>query len=148
METVLDIKKILATLPHRYPFVLVDRILEIEPGVRVVGLKNVTINEPFFMGHFPQEPVMPGVLIMEALAQAGGILAFEGAPDKKPGSLIYFTAMDKVRFRRRVVPGDQLILTLDMVQQRSRAIKMKGTATVDGALAAEAELMAVWGDNA
>jgi len=131
-------------LPHRYPFLLVDRVLSAEPGEKITALKNVTINEPFFSGHFPGMPVMPGVLIIEAMAQAGGILAFLSNPEREPGSIIYFTGMDRVRFRRPVVPGDQIMLELTMGRQRSSAIMMDGRALVEGVLAAEARLMAIW----
>ncbi|MBW1988089.1 MAG: 3-hydroxyacyl-ACP dehydratase FabZ [Deltaproteobacteria bacterium] len=144
MELPFDIRGIMEYLPHRYPFLLVDRIVDLVPGESVRGLKNVTINEPFFNGHFPAEPIMPGVLILEAMAQAGGILAFASNPDREPGSIIYFSGMDEVRFRRPVVPGDQLLLDLVLKQQRKRAMRMEGRATVDGVLTAQAQLMAVW----
>ncbi len=143
-DPVLNIQEIVEHLPHRYPFLLVDRILELEPGERVVGLKNVTMNEEFFQGHFPGRPVMPGVLIVEAMAQTGGILAYEWVP-KNQGRLIYFMGMDKVKFRRPVVPGDQLILELKVIHRSSRAWKMAGRATVDGQLVAQAELTAALG---
>ncbi|MBW1962739.1 MAG: 3-hydroxyacyl-ACP dehydratase FabZ [Deltaproteobacteria bacterium] len=142
MDTSFDILRIMEFLPHRYPFILVDRVLSIEPGKKVIALKNVTINEPFFQGHFPGAPIMPGVLIIEALGQAGGILAFLSQSKKKPGSLIYFTGIDKVRFRKPVVPGDQLILELEMLKLRATVVKMAGRATVGEKLVAEAELMA------
>ncbi|MBW1696307.1 MAG: 3-hydroxyacyl-ACP dehydratase FabZ [Deltaproteobacteria bacterium] len=142
MDTSFDILRIMEFLPHRYPFILVDRVLSIEPGKKVIALKNVTINEPFFQGHFPGAPIMPGVLIIEALGQAGGILAFLSQSKKKPGSLIYFTGIDKVRFRKPVVPGDQLILELEMLKLRATVVKMAGRAMVDEKLVAEAELMA------
>ena len=147
MDDAYDIQKILKALPHRYPFLLVDRILELEPGKRIVALKNVTINEPFFQGHFPDFPVMPGVLIVEALGQAGGVLVYVSQPEEKRGDLIFFTGLDKVRFRKPVVPGDQLTLELKIVKIRSKVVKMAGTVTVDGKLAAEAELMAAYGDS-
>jgi len=146
METVLDIHKILELLPHRYPFMLVDRVLEVKRGEKVVGLKNVTYNEHFFQGHFPGAPVMPGVLIVEAMAQTGGILGYLSCPERAPGSLIYFSAIDKVRFRRPVVPGDQLILELVLLGNRHGALKMRAQAFVEEQLAAEAEMMAVWGE--
>ena len=143
MEKSYDILGIMERLPHRYPFLLVDRILDLVPGKRVVALKNVTMNEPFFMGHFPNEPVMPGVLILEAMAQAGGVLTWESADEKKKKSMtFYFTAMDRVRFRKMVVPGDQLIFEIELLKMRSNAVKMTGTAKVDGALVAEAQMMA------
>jgi beta-hydroxyacyl-ACP dehydratase FabZ len=120
----------------------VDRILEMEPNKRVVGLKNVTINEPFFQGHFPDRPIMPGVLIIEAMGQAGGVLAASALPEEEQGQLIIFMGMDKVRFRRPVVPGDQLIFELEILKQRRKILKMSGVAKVDGQVVAEAELMA------
>ena len=143
-----DIQKIMDYLPHRYPFLLVDRVMSLEPGSNIVALKNVTMNEPFFQGHFPGKPIMPGVLIIEALGQAGGILAFSSQSKKKPGSLVYFTGIDKVRFRKPVVPGDQIILELEILKQRATVMKMTGTATVDGKLVAQAELMAAFGEKA
>ncbi len=148
MKSGSDIGAIMELLPHRYPFLLVDRVLELVPGERVVALKNVTINEPFFQGHFPGRPIMPGVLIIEAMAQAGGILANESAPAGQKGRLIYFMGMDKVRFRRPVIPGDQIIFEARLLKLRSKAAKMLGSATVDGQLAAEAELMASFGEIA
>ncbi len=147
METVYDVRQIMEMLPHRYPFILVDRILELKSGEYVKGLKNVTINEPFFPGHFPGEPIMPGVLIVEAMAQTAAVLAYESSPDKAHGTPIYFVGMDKVRFRKPVVPGDQLIFELTDYKQRRNIMKMKGKATVGGELAVEAELMAGWGDG-
>jgi len=139
-DFVYGIADILGLLPHRYPFLLVDRILELEPEKRVVGLKNVTINEPFFQGHFPGAPVMPGVLIIEAMAQTGGVLIFRDLPDRKQ-KLIYFTGIQDARFRRPVVPGDQLRLEMQSVNRRKDFGKMHGKATVDGKLAAEATLL-------
>jgi beta-hydroxyacyl-ACP dehydratase FabZ len=147
METVCDIQKILELMPHRYPFLLVDRIIELDLGKRIVGLKNVTINEPFFQGHFPGMPVMPGVLIVEAMAQAGGILYLTSQPPGDAEYIFYFMAMDKVRFRKPVLPGDQLILEATLLKMRKNAIKMAGTATVDGNRVAEAELMASVGEK-
>jgi UDP-3-O-[3-hydroxymyristoyl] N-acetylglucosamine deacetylase/3-hydroxyacyl-[acyl-carrier-protein] dehydratase len=140
-ETVLDIGRIMEVLPHRYPFLLVDRIIELEPERRVVGLKNVTINEPFFVGHFPGHPIMPGVLIVEAMAQAGGVLVMDRLPDPA-SSVVYFMSMDNVKFRRPVVPGDQLRLEVELLQNRGRTLRMRGEAYVEGQLAAEAEMMA------
>jgi beta-hydroxyacyl-ACP dehydratase FabZ len=145
METPLDILAIMRRLPHRYPFLLIDRIITIVPGESIIALKNVTINEPFFQGHFPAQPVMPGVLIVEAMAQAGGVLASEIRGTEKPGEIIYFMGMDQVRFRRPVVPGDQLILEARVLKMRAKVAKMAGRALVDGQLAAEAELMASFG---
>jgi 3-hydroxyacyl-[acyl-carrier-protein] dehydratase len=138
----IDILEILKVLPHRYPFVMVDRILAIEVGKQVVGLKNVTINEPFFQGHFPQRPVMPGVLILEGLAQVGGIMAYYAHPEAIGNKLLFFAGIDKARFRRPVVPGDQLILTLDLIKEKRSVMVMSAKAEVDGKLVAEAELMA------
>jgi 3-hydroxyacyl-[acyl-carrier-protein] dehydratase len=146
METVFDIKSIIQQLPHRYPFLLVDRVVEFEKGKRIVALKNVTINEPFFQGHFPDTPIMPGVLIVEAMGQAGGVLVTQSLPPENRGKLIYFMGFDKVRFRKPVVPGDQLILELEMMKLRSKVVKMAGIAKVDGKTAAEAQLMAAYGD--
>jgi 3-hydroxyacyl-[acyl-carrier-protein] dehydratase len=134
----LDVNAIMRHLPHRYPFLLVDRILELEPGRRIVGLKNVTVNEPYFAGHFPGHPVMPGVLIVEAMAQVGGVLAslLPGA-DRK---LAYFAAIDRCRFRRPVVAGDQLISELVVLRVRERMGRMQATARVDGEVVADAVL--------
>jgi len=142
-----DIQKIIELLPHRYPFLLVDRVIELVPDDRITALKNVTINEPFFPGHFPGQPVMPGVLIIEAMAQAGGLLAFESGSGSNRGKLIYFMGMDKVRFRKPVIPGDQLIFEAKILKWRSKVAKMSGTAFVDNQLVAEAELMASFGER-
>ena len=147
MKITYDIQKIIELLPHRYPFLLVDRVIELVPDDRITALKNVTINEPFFPGHFPGQPVMPGVLIIEALAQAGGLLAFESGTTDNRGKLIYFMGMDKVRFRKPVVPGDQLIFEAKILKWRSKVAKMFGTASVDNQLVAEAELMASFGER-
>jgi beta-hydroxyacyl-ACP dehydratase FabZ len=130
-------------LPHRYPFLLVDRIVEMEMGKRVVGLKNVTINEPFFVGHFPGYPIMPGVLILEAMAQVGGFLLMRTLGARAEQKVLYFTGIDAARFRRPVVPGDQIRFEVDFLQLRRQMCRMKGMALVDGKLAAEAELSAV-----
>lgn len=139
MDTLLDITQIQAILPHRYPFLLVDRILEYEPKKRVVGIKNVTLNEPFFAGHFPGTPVMPGVLIVEAMAQTAGVMMLANIPDRE-SKLVFFTGIDKARFRRPVVPGDQLRLELTVLKLRPRYIRLRGEAYVDGQLVAEAEI--------
>ena len=136
----MDINAIVNCIPHRYPFLLVDRILELEAERRIVAIKNVTMNEPFFQGHFPGAPVMPGVLIVEAMAQAGAVLLFHDM-EERDSRLILFTGIDKARFRRPVVPGDQLRLTLEVVKRRSKVFKLKAIAEVDGQLAAEAEIM-------
>jgi 3-hydroxyacyl-[acyl-carrier-protein] dehydratase len=144
MELPMDIRTIMKHLPHRYPFLLIDRILECIPDQKIVGLKNVTINEPFFQGHFPGVPIMPGVLIVEAMAQAGGVLALSSMPDFAEGSLMYFMGLDQVRFRKQVVPGDQLILELEILKKRAKVIKMSGVAKVDNQIAAEAQLLATF----
>jgi 3-hydroxyacyl-[acyl-carrier-protein] dehydratase len=137
-----DIQHILSKLPHRYPFLLVDRVLEIEEGVRIKALKNVTINEPFFGGHFPGRPVMPGVLMLEALAQAAALLAFKSMSDGLgKDTVYYFVGIDGARFKRPVVPGDQLVLEAELIRAKSAIYKFKARATVGGELAVEAELM-------
>jgi beta-hydroxyacyl-ACP dehydratase FabZ len=145
-RAVLDIRKIQEILPHRYPFLLVDRILEIEAGRRVVGIKNVTFNEPFFQGHFPGHPVMPGVLIVEAMAQVGAVLLLRGIPDRDR-KLVYFAGIDGAKFRRPVTPGDQVRFTVEVVKLRSRSARLRGTAHVDGVLVAEAELFSTMVDR-
>ncbi len=147
METVYDIRKIMELLPHRYPFVLVDRIVEMVPDERIVGLKNVTMNEPFFQGHFPGTPIMPGVLIIEAMAQAGAILVNASRSEEKRKELIYFMGIDKARFRKPVIPGDQLILEIIPIKRRANVFKMSGKATVAGTLVAEAQVMAMIGEE-
>ena len=147
METLYDIRKIMELLPHRYPFILVDRIVEMVPGERIVGLKNVTINEPFFQGHFPGAPIMPGVLIIEAMAQVGAILVNASRSEEKRKGLIYFMGIDKARFRKPVIPGDQLIFEIIPLKRRANVFKMSGKATVDGTLVAEAEVMAMTGES-
>jgi beta-hydroxyacyl-ACP dehydratase FabZ len=143
----ISLEEIQQILPHRYPFLLLDRILELTLNEKVVGLKNVTVNEPFFQGHFPGKPIMPGVLIVEALAQAGGVLAFKSNPQHIGKNLIYFLAIDKVKFRKPVVPGDQLILELIALRRGQRVWKMQGKAYVREALVAEAELTASISDE-
>ena len=140
----LDIKEIVRLLPHRYPFLLVDRILDGEKAKSMVGLKNVTMNEPFFQGHFPSDPIMPGVLILEGMAQVGGILAFYSLPEMIGEKLIYFAGIDKVRFRRPVVPGDQLIFEMVVLKHKGKIWKMAGKAKVDGEVVTEAEFMAAF----
>jgi UDP-3-O-[3-hydroxymyristoyl] N-acetylglucosamine deacetylase/3-hydroxyacyl-[acyl-carrier-protein] dehydratase len=143
---VYTVEDILQVLPHRYPFLLVDRILEIEEGKRIVGLKNVTINEPFFQGHFPGHPIMPGVLIIEAMAQVGGMLLMRTIEDPST-KVVYFLSLDNVKFRRPVKPGDQLRLELEVLQMRGTMCKMRGTAYVDGQVVTEAEMAAMVRDR-
>ena len=143
MEYPFEIESIFKMLPHRYPFLMIDRVLDFTPEERITALKNVTINEPFFQGHFPQKPVMPGVLIVEAMAQAGGLLVQASQPPETWGKkLSYFMGMDQVRFRRQVVPGDQLIFKVHILKKRAKAVKIAGVAEVDEKVVAQAELMA------
>ncbi len=142
MSTLMDIHQIIKKLPHRYPFLLVDRVVEFEKDVRLKALKNVTINEPFFNGHFPNRPVMPGVLMLEALAQASALLSFSSEGETSDGSrLYYFAGIDGARFKRVVEPGDQLILESTITRKKGAIYKYATRATVDGELAVEAELM-------
>lgn len=141
-----DIEWILSVLPHRYPILLVDRVLEMEPKKRIIALKNVTINEPYFAGHFPGRPVVPGVLLIEGMAQAGGLLLFNEVPDRE-SKLLYFAAIDEARFRRPVVPGDQVRYEIEVMKLRSAYCKLKGKALVDGEVAAEAVLSSVMVDR-
>ena len=141
-ETVMDIVEVQSILPHRYPFLLVDRVVEFEPGQRAVGLKNVTINDPYFQGHFPGRPIFPGVLIVEALAQLGGVLAIrsssvEGSP------IVYLTGIDKAKFRKPVIPGDQIRLEVEVIKRRPPFWKMQGKAFVGSDLVCEAESTAM-----
>ncbi|SNR62174.1 3-hydroxyacyl-[acyl-carrier-protein] dehydratase [Desulfurobacterium atlanticum] len=142
MEFEMDIFEIMEVLPHRYPFLLVDRIVEFEPKKKIVGIKNVTINEPFFNGHFPGHPIMPGVLIIEAMAQVGGILMLKSFEMRAGDVVIYFMGVDKARFRNPVRPGDQLKLVLEPIVLKRTVSKMKGIAYVGDKVAAEAEIMA------
>jgi len=141
----MDIKEIQKFLPHRYPFLLVDRIIEIEPGTKAIGIKNVTVNEEFFQGHFPGQPIMPGVLIIEAMAQVGGILAFSSGANM--GKTVYFMSIEKAKFRKPVVPGDQLRLEIQVLQQRGNVWKFSGNANVEGKVVAEAEFTAMVTDK-
>jgi 3-hydroxyacyl-[acyl-carrier-protein] dehydratase len=142
--TVQQIEKL---LPHRYPFLLVDRILALEPGRRVVGVKCVTMNEPFFAGHFPGHPVMPGVLILEALAQTAALMSLQTLPEEqRAGKVIYFMAIDGARFRKPVVPGDRLELHCEMLKHKGHVMKVRGEAKVDGQVVAEGEFMAMMAD--
>lgn len=141
----IDILEIMRLLPHRYPFLLVDRITSLIPKKNVIGIKNVTINEPFFQGHFPSQPVMPGVLMLEGMAQAGGCMAFYSLPEMIGKKLLYFAGIDKARFRRPVGPGDQIIYKLELVKMKRSIILMTAEAFVDDKLVAEADLMASFG---
>ncbi|STO36059.1 (3R)-hydroxymyristoyl-[acyl-carrier-protein] dehydratase [[Flavobacterium] thermophilum] len=141
----LDIQQIQAIIPHRYPFLLVDRILEIEEGKRAVGIKNVSANEAFFAGHFPEYPVMPGVLIVEALAQVGAVVLLQSEDNR--GRLAFFAGIDNCRFKRQVKPGDQIRLEVEILRARGAIGKGKGTATVDGELVCETELMFALGEK-
>jgi UDP-3-O-[3-hydroxymyristoyl] N-acetylglucosamine deacetylase / 3-hydroxyacyl-[acyl-carrier-protein] dehydratase len=138
---IVDIQKILQHLPHRYPMLLVDRVVEFEPGKRIVGIKNVTINEPFFQGHYPGHPIMPGVLIIEAMAQVGGLLMMDSIEDIE-SKVVYFMSLDSVKWRRPVTPGDQIRFELEMLQMRRHVCRMRGVGRVDGQVVAEAEMMA------
>ena len=143
----IEIKEIMNILPHAYPFLLVDRILELEPGKRIVGIKNVTYNEPFFPGHFPGRPIMPGVLIVEALAQTAGLLFFNTMPEEHHKKPVYFLGMDNVRFRKPVTPGDQLRLEVEITRRRQSIWGFKAKALVDGKLVAEGDLLAMLGEE-
>ena len=147
METIFDIQQIMNYLPHRYPFLLIDRIVGFEKGERIEAIKNVTYNDPFFNGHFPGVPIMPGVLIVEAMAQAGGVLVFASLEKEAHNTIMYFMALDKVRFRKPVIPGDQLRLKIDKINIRMKAAKLKGEAYVSDQKVAEAILMATFGER-
>jgi UDP-3-O-[3-hydroxymyristoyl] N-acetylglucosamine deacetylase / 3-hydroxyacyl-[acyl-carrier-protein] dehydratase len=140
-EPVLNVQQILQALPHRYPLLLVDRVLEFEAGKRIVGLKNVTINEPFFVGHFPGHPIMPGVLIIEAMAQVGGLLVMDSIEDRE-NKIVLFMALDHVKWRKPVTPGDQIRFEVEVLQIRGRTARMRGVGTVEGQVVAEAQMMA------
>jgi 3-hydroxyacyl-[acyl-carrier-protein] dehydratase len=138
----LRIAEIMRILPHRYPFLLVDRVIEVDGDRKIVAIKNVTINEPFFVGHFPDAPVMPGVMIVEAMAQVGAIMGLlHCSPEAIKNSLVYFIGIDEARFRRPIVPGDQLRIVVDVLRRKGKVWKMKGQVLVDGELAAEATLL-------
>ncbi|HEX4964673.1 MAG TPA: 3-hydroxyacyl-ACP dehydratase FabZ [Thermoanaerobaculia bacterium] len=141
-----DVEWILSVLPHRYPFLLVDRVLEVEPGKRIVALKNVTINEPFFNGHFPGRPVVPGVLLVEGMAQAGGLLLLGDVPDRA-SKLVLFAGIEQAKFRRPVVPGDQIRYEVEVLRLRSTYCKLAGKVMVDGQLAAEAVISSAMVDR-
>ncbi|MDA8326072.1 MAG: 3-hydroxyacyl-ACP dehydratase FabZ [Nitrospiraceae bacterium] len=140
----MNVKEIESILPHRFPFLLVDRIIEMVPGEKAVGVKNATINEHFFCGHFPGNPIMPGVLIVEALAQTAGVLAFKSGMQ---GKAVYFMSIEKVKFRKPVIPGDQVRLEVKVLQQRGKVWKFAGQAVVDGKVASEAEFTAMVSDG-
>ncbi|HVF67333.1 MAG TPA: 3-hydroxyacyl-ACP dehydratase FabZ [Pyrinomonadaceae bacterium] len=146
MDTLLDTLAVQQILPHRYPFLLVDRIIELTQGVRIVGIKQVTVNEHFFQGHFPGAPVMPGVLIVEAMAQVGAVYALQQMEDRE-SKLVLFSGIDNARFRRPVVPGDTLVITVTPLRVGGRVQKMHGEAHVEGKLAAEADIMSVVTDR-
>lgn len=143
----MDIQRILSILPHRYPFLLVDRVVECVPNSHIKAYKNVSFNEPFFQGHFPGAPIMPGVLILEALAQAGGLLAVSGLEGNLDDKLFLFTGLDGVKFRKQVVPGDRLDLECSNIRMKLKLCKMDARAYVDGKLAAEAQITAAIGDR-
>lgn len=140
MSITLDILQIQAFLPHRYPFLLIDKVIEVEPGIRLLGVKNVSYNEPFFQGHFPQKPIMPGVLILEALAQSTGLLASETAGDELAGMIYYLVGIDKAKFKRPVVPGDQLMLESRFIKSKRNIWAFECRAEVDGEFVASAEI--------
>ena len=137
----IEVDRIMEHLPHRYPFLLVDRVLEFEPEKRIVGLKNVTISEPYFQGHFPGHPVMPGVLIIEAMAQAGGLLLMDTVSERED-KVVYFMSLDNVKWRKPVIPGDQLVFDVEMLQFRRNVCRLRGVAKVEGKVVAEADMMA------
>ena len=143
---VLEITDIMAILPHRYPFLLIDRVIEIERKKRIVAIKNVSINEPFFQGHFPSYPIMPGVLVIESMAQAGGALLLTEIPDRE-SKLMVFTGIERAKFRRPVVPGDQLRIEMKVLKRKATIAKMNGVATVNGLVVAEAEMMCKLADR-
>jgi beta-hydroxyacyl-ACP dehydratase FabZ len=140
----LTVNEVMDFLPHRYPFLMIDRILEFEADKRIVGLKNVTINEPFFQGHFPGHPIMPGVLLLEAMAQTGGVMALMSLPPEEvKKKVLYFMSIDKAKFRKPVTPGDQVRFELELIKARGPVRSLRGVAIVDGGVVAEAEMMAM-----
>lgn len=141
LETLLDVNKIMEYLPHRYPFLLVDKVVGLEPGKSLTGIKNVTYNEPFFQGHFPQKPIFPGVLIIEAMAQATGLLAFATEGEAPDGNIFYLVGVDNARFKQPVIPGDQLVLEAEFVKATRGVWKFVAKAKVDGKVVASADLM-------
>ncbi len=143
----MNVLEVMSKLPHRYPFLMVDKIISLIPGKEIEGIKNVSINEPFFQGHFPQAPVMPGVLIVEAMAQVGGILALQVIEQSASEGVVYLMGLDKVRFRKPVMPGDQLHLKLRILKQKGLVFKLQGEAFVDGELVAEAQILATLEDK-
>ena len=143
----MEIREIMKLLPHAYPFLLVDRILEIEPGKRIVGIKNVTYNEPFFPGHFPGRPIMPGVLMLEAMAQTAGVLAFMSVPEEERKGTVYFLGLENVRFRKVVTPGDQLRMEVEVKKHRRAIWDFSAKGLVDEKLVVEAELLAMLGEE-
>jgi len=144
----LDVEAIMQRLPHRFPFLMVDRVLSVTPGKSIVAVKNVSVNEAHFVGHFPDHPVMPGVLVLEALAQAGGVLAWESASEEERLWILYLVGIEKARFKRPVRPGDQLLLNVDLVQRRRNLWRFEARAEVEGKLAAEAEFLMADGPKA
>ena len=140
----MTVNEIMKLLPHRYPFLLVDKIVDLKPGESALGVKNVTINEPFFQGHFPGQPIMPGVLVIEAMAQVAGVMAFRAGVE---GKSVFFMSIDNAKFRRPIVPGDQVMMEIKVLKQRGNVWKFSGTATVDGKLVSEAEFTAMVTDR-
>ena len=140
----MTVNEIMKLLPHRYPFLLVDKIVDLKPGESALGVKNVTINEPFFQGHFPGQPIMPGVLVIEAMAQVAGVMAFRSGVE---GKSVFFMSIDNAKFRRPIVPGDQVMMDIKVLKQRGNVWKFSGTATVDGKLVSEAEFTAMVTDR-
>jgi len=144
--TTMEIREILQAIPHRFPFLLVDRVAEVTPGARILAFKNVTINEGFFEGHFPGRPIMPGVLLLEAMAQAAALLVYRTLERPVGGSEIFFMSIDRAKFRRPVIPGDRILLDVTVLRRKASIWRFRGLATVEGDRAAEAEFMAKWSD--